>query len=69
MHRRGRSPAVRDTLSDLIHEFAQRRGPGLSRAHPTPINEISEISHMFDGKRFPSARRVSEHILTIPTLQ
>jgi hypothetical protein len=46
-----------------IHEFAQRPGLGLSLAYPTPINEIPEISHMFDGKRFPSARRVSEHIL------
>ena len=30
-------------------------------ANPTPINEIPEISHMFDGKILPSARRVSEH--------
>ena len=52
-----------------IHSFAQRRGLGLSVAYPTPINEIPEISHMFDGKRFPSARRVSEHILTIPNHQ
>ena len=52
-----------------IHSFAQRRGLGLSVAYPTPINEIPEISHMFDGKIFPSARRVSEHILTIPTHQ
>ena len=52
-----------------IHSFAERRGLGLSLAYPTPINEIPEISHLFDGKRFPSARRVSEHILTIPTHQ
>ena len=52
-----------------IHSFAQRRGLGVSVAYPTPINEIPEISHMFDGRRFPSARRVSEHILTIPTHQ
>ena len=52
-----------------IHSFAQRRGLGLSVAYPTPVNEIPEISHMFDGKRFPSARRVSEHILTIPNHQ
>ena len=52
-----------------IHAFAERRGLGLSVAYPTPINEIPEIRHMFDGKRYPSARRVSEHILTIPTHQ
>jgi dTDP-4-amino-4,6-dideoxygalactose transaminase len=50
-----------------IHSFAERRGLGVSLAYPTPINEIPEIRHMFDGRRFPSARRVSEHILTIPT--
>jgi hypothetical protein len=38
---------------------------GLSVAYPTPIKKIPEISHMFDGKRIPSARRVSEHILAI----
>jgi dTDP-4-amino-4,6-dideoxygalactose transaminase len=54
---------------DWIHSSAQRRGLGLSLAYPTPINEIPEISHMFDGKRFPSARRVAKHILTIPTHQ
>ena len=54
---------------ERIHSFAQRRGLGLSVAYPTPINEIPEISHMFDGRRFPTARRVSEHILTIPTHQ
>ena len=54
---------------ERIHSFAQRRGLGVSLAYPTPINEIPEISHMFDGRRFPSARRVSEHLLTLPTHQ
>jgi perosamine synthetase len=54
---------------DRIHSVSQQRGLGVSLAYPTPINEIPEISHMFDGKRYPSARRVSEHILTIPTHQ
>jgi dTDP-4-amino-4,6-dideoxygalactose transaminase len=52
-----------------IHSLAQRRGLGVSLAYPTPINEIPEIRHMFDGQRFPSARSVAEHILTIPTHQ
>ena len=52
-----------------IHVLAQRRGLGVSVAYPTPINEIPEISNMFDGQRYPSARRVSERILTIPTHQ
>jgi dTDP-4-amino-4,6-dideoxygalactose transaminase len=54
---------------DRIHSVSQRQGLGVSLAYPTPINEIPEISHLFDGQHFPSARRVSEHILTIPTHQ
>jgi len=52
---------------ERIHSLSEQRGLGLSVAYPTPINEIPEISRMFDGKRFPSARSVAEHILTIPT--
>jgi dTDP-4-amino-4,6-dideoxygalactose transaminase len=54
---------------DHIHSVAQRRGLGVSLAYPTPVNEIPEISRMFDGQSYPSARRVSERILTIPTHQ
>ena len=52
-----------------IHSFARQRGLGVSLAYPTPINEIPEIRHLFDGQRFPSARNVADHILTIPTHQ
>jgi perosamine synthetase len=54
---------------DRIHSFAQRRGLGVSRAYPTPINEIPEIKHLFGGRRFPTARLVSDHIFTVPTHQ
>ena len=57
------TPAERDR----IYSLSQRRGLGLSVAYPTPINEIPEISGAFNGQRFPSARRVAEHLLTIPT--
>jgi perosamine synthetase len=56
------TPAERDR----IYSLSQRRGLGLSVAYPTPINEIPEISGAFNGQRFPSARRVAEHLLTIP---
>jgi dTDP-4-amino-4,6-dideoxygalactose transaminase len=52
---------------ERLYSLSQARGLGLSLAYPTSINEIPEISRMFDGKRFPSARSVAEHILTIPT--
>lgn len=54
---------------ERIHMFAARRGLGISRAYPTPINEIPEIKHLFGGRRFPTARLVSEHIFTVPTHQ
>jgi dTDP-4-amino-4,6-dideoxygalactose transaminase len=50
-----------------IHSLSQQHGLGLSLAYPTAIDAIPEISRMFEGKRFPSARSVAEHILTIPT--
>jgi dTDP-4-amino-4,6-dideoxygalactose transaminase len=59
------TPAERDR----IYSLSQKQGLGLSVAYPTPVNEIPEISAAFNGKRFPSARRVSEHLLTIPTHQ
>jgi perosamine synthetase len=59
------TPAERDR----IYSVSQRQGLGLSVAYPTPINEIPEISVAFHGKRFPSARRVAEHLLTVPLHQ
>ena len=49
-----------------IYSRSERQGLGLSVAYPTPINEIPEISDAFNGRGFPSARRVAEHLLTIP---
>jgi len=49
-----------------IYSRSERQGLGLSVAYPTPINEIPEISVAFNGRRFPSAQRVAEHLLTIP---
>jgi dTDP-4-amino-4,6-dideoxygalactose transaminase len=51
---------------DRIYSLSQEEGLGLSVAYPTPINEIPEISAAFDGKRFPSARYVADHLLTVP---
>jgi perosamine synthetase len=50
-----------------IHLLSQQRGLGVSLAYPTPINEIPELSRLFGGQRFPAARRVADHILTLPT--
>ena len=56
------TPAERDR----IYSRSQQQGLGVSVAYPTPINEIPEISAAFNGRRFPSARRVAEHLLTLP---
>ena len=47
--------------------LAARRGLGVSIGYPTPVNEIPEIRSAFAGQRFPSARRVAERLLTLPT--
>jgi dTDP-4-amino-4,6-dideoxygalactose transaminase len=52
---------------DRIYSLSQKQGLGLSLAYPTPINEIPEIRAAFNGKHFPSARRVADHLLTLPT--
>jgi len=51
----------------LVVARSQERGLGLSVAYPTPINEIPEIASAFGGQRFPSARRLSERLLALPT--
>jgi perosamine synthetase len=50
-----------------IYSRSQERGLGLSVAYPTPINEIPDIRAAFDGNGFPSARRVADRLLTLPT--
>jgi len=52
---------------DQLFVVSNNKGSGLSLMYPTPINEIKEIKDRFDGKIFPSAKRVSETLLTIPT--
>jgi len=55
--------AERDRMVTRSHE----RGLGLSVAYPTPINEIPDLRAIFNGARFPSARRVADSLLTLPT--
>jgi dTDP-4-amino-4,6-dideoxygalactose transaminase len=62
-----RLPIFVATPAERACSLSTERGLGLSLAYPTPINEIAEIREVFEGKRFPSARRVADHLLTIPT--
>ncbi|HET9359372.1 MAG TPA: DegT/DnrJ/EryC1/StrS family aminotransferase [Vicinamibacterales bacterium] len=52
---------------DRIHALSRRLGLGMSVAYPTSVNEIRQISAAFHGREFPNAKRVAEHLLTIPT--
>jgi perosamine synthetase len=52
-----------------IYSFSQKSGLGISLMYPTAINEIEEIKATFNGKSFPSAERIAETLLTIPTHQ
>jgi len=47
--------------------LAEKRGLGVSVGYPTPVNEIPELRSAFVGQRFPSARRVADRLLTLPT--
>ena len=54
---------------DRIFSASQARGLGLSVAYPTPISEIPEVQAVCHNDRFPTARNVSENLLTLPTHQ
>jgi dTDP-4-amino-4,6-dideoxygalactose transaminase len=64
-----RLPVVVSTRQerDRIYSLSRKRGLGLSVAYPAPVNEIPEIRAAFSGQCFPAARRVSEHLVTLPT--
>jgi perosamine synthetase len=54
---------------ERVWRLARKRGLGLGAGYPTAINEIPELRAVFNGQRFPSARRVAETLLTLPTHQ
>jgi len=64
-----RLPIVAATARERarVYSASQKRGLGVSLAYPAPINEIPEMWPAFAGQRFPSARTLSERLLTLPT--
>ena len=52
-----------------VARLGRQHGLGLSTAYPTTINVIPDIRSAFNGQSFPSARRVAETLLTVPTHQ
>ncbi len=66
-----RLPVMLDEAGTKERIFSRsvRAGLGISRMYPTAINEIQEIREQFEGMAFPSAKKVVERLLTIPTHQ
>lgn len=54
-------------VKERIYSFSKKLGLGISMMYPTPINEILEIRTQFNGKVYPSASKIAETLLTIPT--
>jgi dTDP-4-amino-4,6-dideoxygalactose transaminase len=52
-----------------LQSLSRARGLGLAAAYPTPVSEIPQvrIASLLNGQRFPSARKVADSLLTIPT--
>ena len=49
------------------YSLSKERGLGISCMYPTPTNEIEEIKEQFSDRLFPSAKLVSDRLITIPT--
>lgn len=52
---------------DRLYAASERQGLGLSRMYPAPVSEIVEIRNHFIGKDFPTAKILSERLVTLPT--
>lgn len=52
---------------DNLFSLSNKKGLGVSAMYPSTINEIQEIRGQFNGSVFPSAKKISETLLTIPT--
>lgn len=52
---------------DMIFTASNELGLGISKMYPTPVNEIDEIKNQFNGHAYPSAKKVAERLITIPT--
>lgn len=49
--------------------LSKSRGLGLSAGYPSPISDIPQVRSVMRPQQFPAARRVADHLVTIPTHQ
>ncbi|MFO0754205.1 MAG: DegT/DnrJ/EryC1/StrS family aminotransferase [Thermodesulfovibrionales bacterium] len=52
---------------EALCSTSRERGLGISRMYPCPVNEIGALREQFSGKTFPSAKRIAETLVTLPT--
>jgi dTDP-4-amino-4,6-dideoxygalactose transaminase len=66
-----RLPFIVDSkdIRNRIYSISYERGLGIGLMYPSPINEIEELKSEFNGKVFPSASKITERLLTLPTHQ
>jgi perosamine synthetase len=63
-----RLPVIADNqeMRDNIIASSSKRGLGISRMYPSPINFIEEIKINFSRQEYPAARMLSECLFTVP---
>jgi perosamine synthetase len=54
-------------LRNRVLSLSRRKGMGIGRMYPFPVNEIKEIEAQFAGQTFPVAKLIADQLLTIPT--
>jgi dTDP-4-amino-4,6-dideoxygalactose transaminase len=64
-----RLPVFAASADDKKTLYSRSRacGLGLSPGYPAPLSDLPQIRPMVNGRQFPSARRVADCLLTIPT--
>ncbi|MCL4493071.1 MAG: aminotransferase class V-fold PLP-dependent enzyme [Nitrospirae bacterium] len=64
-----RLPVIMKTKEarDRISGLSSGKGLGITRMYACPVNEMGGLREQFEGRSFPSASRVAENLLTIPT--
>ncbi len=60
---------VNNTARNEIINSAFGRKYGIMPSYPVPINEIPQLQNDFCGERYPTAKMLSDQLITIPTHQ
>ncbi len=55
----------REMRDDILARLS-KRGFGVSRMYPGPINRIEEIKSAFSGKEYPAAQMLADRLFTVP---